>query len=167
MKEWQTLLEGVFSIPPFIRELCLSTKVNDFVADIAGKKVIPHPMGFYQGHINLCPEEEGRDVDKWHTDTVTLDYVLMVSDPKSFKGGHFEYFQCSKSQAIKSMIREESEPHIVKVEFPEAGMAILQQGNLVVHRASAVSVGEERTSLVQSFIPDDVNFHDISKLKRL
>jgi len=43
-------------------------------------------------------------------------------------------------------------------------MAILQQGHLVVHRASAVSKGVERTTLVQSYIPDQESFFDVSKL---
>jgi hypothetical protein len=159
-----SFIRGAAFYSPFIRALCLSPEVTEFVSNIAGKNILAHPMGLYQGHVNLCPEEEGRDVDRWHTDTVVLDYVLMVSEPSSYQGGHFEYFQCTKSQAVRSMIREESEPHIVKVDFPEAGMAILQQGNMVVHRASAVSVGTDRTTLVQSYIPDDANFNDISKL---
>lgn len=157
-------IRGTLYQSPFIRDLCLSPTVNEFIGKIAGKKILPHPMSLYQGHINLCPEEKNREVDKWHTDTICLDYVLMVSEVGSFKGGHFEYFQCTKNQAIKAMIREEHEPHIVKVEFPEAGMAVLQQGNLVVHRASAVLEGTDRTTLVQSFIPDCPNFNDISKL---
>lgn len=157
-------IRGSIFYSPFIRGLCGSTQVNDFIKDLAGSPVLPHPMALYQGHINLCPEEEGREVDRWHTDTVTLDYVLMASDPQSYEGGHFEFFQCTKGQAIRSMIRDESEPHIVKVEFPEAGYAVLQQGNMVVHRASAVLKGSERTTLVQSYIPDTTDFHDISKL---
>ena len=157
-------IRGSLYYSPFIKDLCLSPEVNEFISKIAGKKILPHPMSLYQGHINLCPEEQGREVDRWHTDTVTLDYVLMVTDPVSFEGGHFEYFQCTRGQAIRSMIREEEEPHIVKVKFPEAGMAILQQGHMVVHRASAVSKGIERTSFVQSYIPDQEQFYDISKL---
>lgn len=157
-------IRGSVFYSPFIRGLCQSREVSEFIRKFAGASVLPHPMALYQGHINLCPEEEGREVDRWHTDTVTLDYVLMATEPSSFQGGHFEFFQCTKAQAIRSMIREEAEPHIVKVEFPEAGYAILQQGNMVVHRASAVSKGTERTTLVQSYIPDATNFHDISKL---
>lgn len=157
-------IRGSVFYSPFIRALCQSREVSEFVNELAGGRVLPHPMALYQGHINLCPEEEGREVDRWHTDTVTLDYVLMASEPSSFEGGHFEFFQCTKSQAIRSMIRDEAEPHIVKVEFPEAGYAVLQQGNMVVHRASAVSKGTERTTLVQSYIPDEADFHDVSKL---
>jgi len=157
-------IRGSVFYSPFIRGLCQSAEVSAFVQGLAGTAVLPHPMALYQGHINLCPEEEGREVDRWHTDTVTLDYVLMASEPANFEGGHFEFFQCTKAQAIRSMIREEAEPHIVKVEFPEAGFAVLQQGNMVVHRASAVSKGTERTTLVQSYIPDAADFHDVSKL---
>jgi hypothetical protein len=121
-------------------------------------------MTLYQGHINLLPEEQGRDVDQWHTDTVALDYVLLATDPSQFEGGHFEYFQCPKSLAIRSLIREENQHHIVKVDFPAAGYAVLQQGNLVVHRANRVTRGSERTTLVQSYIPDEPGFIDVSRL---
>lgn len=148
----------------FLRGLCASPEVNSLIAKIAGKPILPHPMTLYQGHINLMPKTAGRDVDKWHTDTVALDYVLLATSPDSFSGGHFEYVKTTKAKAIRSLIREEAAPDIVKVEFPEAGYAVLQQGNLVMHRGTKVISGTERTTLVQSFIPDAANFRDVSKL---
>jgi hypothetical protein len=157
-------VRGALYYSKFIRDLCASPDVNAFVAELAGRAVLPHPMPLYQGHINLLPEDRGRDVDQWHTDTIALDYVLLVTDPTTFEGGNFEYFQCPRGKAIRSLIREEGEEHIIKVSFPKAGYAVLQQGNLVVHRASRVTKGDERTTLVQSFIPDRVDFNDVSKL---
>ena len=148
----------------FIRDLCNSPEVTEFIGKLAGAPVLSHPMPLYQGHINLKPEEEGRDVDRWHTDTVVLDYVLLLTDREAFEGGHFEYLQCTKQQAIRHLIREEEEPHLVQVDFPKAGYAVLQQGNLVVHRGASVTKGDERTTLVQSFVPDTPNYADISKL---
>ena len=148
----------------FLKELCESPKLNDFISELAGGRVLPHPMRFYQGHVNLKPEQASEDVDKWHTDTVALDFVLLATDPSQFQGGHFEYLKCTKGQAIRSLIREEWEPQVVKVKFPAAGYAVLQQGNLVVHRASQVTEGHERTTLVQSYIPDQAEFTDVSKL---
>lgn len=162
-----SFVRGAIYYSPFIRELCLSDDINKHISKIAGLPALPHPMGLYQGHLNFKPqqpEDKDKDVDKWHTDTVVLDYVLLATDPKDFEGGYFEYFQCTKSQAIRALIREEGDPHIIKVEFPAAGYALLQQGNLVVHRASCVTKGDERTTLVQSYIPDSMNYYDISKL---
>lgn len=148
----------------FIRDFCTSPEVNGFLGQIAGRPLLPHPMPLYQGHINLMPDQKGRDVDKWHTDTVSLDYVILVSDRSAFEGGHFEYLQSTRNQAIRHLIREEEQAHSVKVDFPAAGYAVLQQGNLVVHRGAAVTRGTERTTFVQSFVPDDPDFNDVSKL---
>ncbi len=160
-------VRGSIFYSPFIRDLCLCTEINDHISKIAGSEILPHPMSLYQGHLNFKPEgveSQAKDVDKWHTDTVALDYVLLLTDPKKFEGGYFEYFQCTKGKAIRSLIRDEGDPHIIKVEFPRAGYAVLQQGNLVVHRASAVTKGDERTTMVQSFIPGEGEFVDVSKL---
>jgi hypothetical protein len=157
-------IRGSLYYSQFIRDFCLNQQVNKFISELAGGEILPHPMGLYQGHINLKPKEEGREVDRWHTDTVMLDYVLLVTKPQSFEGGHFEYFQCTKAQALRALIRDEVGPKIIKVEFPAAGYAVLQQGNHVVHRASAVTKGNERMTFVQSFIQDSPNFRDVSKL---
>lgn len=157
-------LRGTVFHSKFIRDLCACPQLNAHIAWLAGAPVLPHPMALYQAHVNFKPETVGREVDRWHTDTVVLDFVLMLTDPASFEGGYFEYFQATKGQAIRALIREEHEPNIIKVEFPQAGYAVLQQGNMVVHRASAVTKGDERTALVQSFIKDEPGFRDISKL---
>ena len=134
------------------------------MSSIAGVDLIPHPMALYQGHINMKPDEPGRDVDRWHTDTVSMDYVLLVTERGTFEGGDFEYLQTTKARAIRSLIREEEKPHIVRVAFPRAGYAVLQQGNMVVHRGSAVTKGTDRKTLVQSYIPDSADFAEVSKL---
>jgi hypothetical protein len=156
-------IRGAFFYSQFIRDFLSCPALNAHISELAGAKALPHPMGLYQGHINLKPEQATVDVDKWHTDTVALDFVLMCTEPRHFSGGHFEYFKCTKGQAIRSLIREQQE-EVITVEFPEAGYCVLQQGNLVVHRASAVTSGTERTTLVQSFISDDAEFRDVSKL---
>ena len=157
-------IRGSLYYSEFLRGFCALEEVNDFISKLSGRTVRPHPMTLYQGHINLKPEDPSKEVDRWHTDTVLLDYVLMVTDPKSFKGGHFEYFQSTKAEAIRSLIKEDGLPNVVKVEFPKAGYALLQQGNKVVHRANRVEAGNERTTLVQSFVPRDANYIDVSKL---
>lgn len=158
-----SFIRGAYFYSSFIRDLMSCQRLNDHISQLAGAKALPHPMALYQAHINLKPEEKMQDVDKWHTDTVVLDFVLMCTDPSTFSGGHFEYFKCTRGQAIRGLIREEDR-EVIKVQFPEAGYAVLQQGNLVVHRASAVTKGKERTTLVQSFIGDNPDFKDISKL---
>jgi hypothetical protein len=157
-------IRGSLYYSEFLRGFCQNDSVNALISKLAGRHVRPHPMTLYQGHINLKPEDPTKEVDRWHTDTVLLDYVLMVSDPKLFEGGHFEYFQSTKAEAIRSLIKEDGLPSVVKVEFPKAGYALLQQGNKVVHRANRVEKGNERTTLVQSFVPEGPSFVDVSKL---
>lgn len=156
-------IRGACMHSKFISDLMSCQTLNDHISKLSGAKALPHPMALYQAHINLKPENDGEAVDKWHTDTVVLDFVMLCTDPKHFTGGHFEYFKCTRGQAIRGLIREEDRD-VIKVQFPKAGYAVLQQGNLVVHRATAVSEGVERTTIVQSFISDDPDFNDISKL---
>lgn len=157
-------IRGALYYSEFLRGFCLNEDINLVISKVAGAPVRPHPMSLYQAHINLKPEDPSREVDRWHVDTILLDYVLMISDPTSFQGGHFEYFQSTKAEAIRSLIKDDGLPNVVKVEFPKAGFALLQQGNKVVHRANRVESGNERTTLVQSYIPVDPHFNDVSKL---
>lgn len=149
----------------FLRDFCNCSFVTDFIQQMVGCGVTPHTMPLYQGHINLLPKEQGRDIDRWHTDTVCLDYVLLTTDPQRYEGGDFQFFPCHKDEAIKTLNEKSDEgPSPISIKFPAAGYAILQQGNMVVHRATKVTKGNERTTLVQSFLPADLKARDISKL---
>lgn len=149
----------------FLRDFCQCTEISAFIGELAGAPILPHTMPLYQGHINLMPKEPGREVDRWHTDTVALDYVLLLTDPKTFEGGDFEYIPMTKEAAISSLSSPKKyESKTIKVAYPEAGFAVLQQGNMVVHRANRVSKGDERTALVQSYVPEDLDRYDVSKL---
>ncbi len=149
----------------FLRDFCNSPEITSFIEELVGTGVIPHTMPLYQGHINLLPKETNRDVDRWHLDTVCLDYVLLLTDPKEFEGGHFQFYPCHKDEAISSLNgtgKKSIQP--ISMQIPDAGYAILQQGNMVVHRALQVTKGDERTTLVHSFLPENLSAKDISQL---
>lgn len=149
----------------FLRDFCNCKVIGDFIADLAGAPIVPHTMPFYQGHINLLPLEKNRDVDRWHTDTVCLDFVLLLTNPSEFEGGKFQFYTCTKERAIEALGNpQEDDPQPVSVEFPSAGYAVLQQGNMVVHRALEVTRGDERTTLVHSFMPAKLSAKDVSQL---
>ena len=59
-------------------------------------------------------------VDKWHHDTIPLDYVMMVSDPARLAGGHFEYFVGTKAEMVDLASRGARPPadRVVRCEFP-------------------------------------------------
>jgi hypothetical protein len=60
-----------------------------------------HPISHRAIHINYAPVDISRHVvDDWHVDTsISYDYVLMVPDPRSMKGGQFEYCLGSDAEA--------------------------------------------------------------------
>lgn len=39
-------------------------------------------MPVHLGRLNYEPTDLSAAVDKWHHDTISLDYVMMVSDPR-------------------------------------------------------------------------------------
>lgn len=90
---------------------------------------------------------------RWHTDTVAFDYVVLLTDPKTFEGGKFQFFKGVATNAKEIAINNNNnlpEELIVKKNilfflnlnnkkkesplFPNAGWAIFQQGNKVCHR---------------------------------
>ena len=83
----------------WLRDLCLSPEVTEAMIDIYGVDVLPHNMPVHLGHINFQPTNPNEAVDKWHHDTIPLDYVMMVTDPTRLQGGQFEYFLGTKEEA--------------------------------------------------------------------
>ena len=73
----------------FLRDLCLSDEVSLFLSDIAGISLSPHTIPHQLGHINFNPLELEKNIDKWHVDTLTFDYVLFVTDPKKMMEVNF------------------------------------------------------------------------------
>jgi len=137
----------------FLRGLCLSPDVTQFIGELCGARVAPHAMPHQLGHLNFQPRALGRNVDKWHHDTLALDYVLMVSDPASIEGGEFQYFRGTRDQVQAHRARGEALPaeRIVSPHFPGAGYAVLQYGCMVVHRAAPLRSLGERISLVNGY----------------
>lgn len=145
----------------------------------------PHPMQIMQGHVNLTPIDDSGSpvrqgtIDKFHVDTVPFVLVIYIEDPTSYEGGRFEYFHCSRSEAevhLKTAlggvsVDDQAEkarrlgsfpPSLVRApKIPGAGYALFQQGSLVMHRATGVTAGGERTSIVQSYSSRQLGGHEI------
>ena len=81
----------------FLRDLCLDESVADLMSQIYQTEVAPHPMPVQLGHMNFSPNDYRDAVDKWHHDTLPLDYVMMVTDPAKVAGGEFQYFLGTKA----------------------------------------------------------------------
>ena len=71
----------------FLRDLCLCPEVTAAVSKLCQAPMHPHTIPHQLGHLNYNPHEVGENVDKWHVDTLRVDFVLFVTDPKAVEGG--------------------------------------------------------------------------------
>ena len=139
----------------FLRDLCLCPEVTEFLSGIYGTEVAPHTMPMHLGHLNYAPEDLERAVDKWHHDTLGLDYVMMLSDPEQISGGEFQYFLGTKQEAAEFSRDDKTIPpdRVVSPDFPGAGYAIILHGYMVVHRATKLEAISERITMVNGYVP--------------
>ena len=167
----QNLVRGGVYQSRFLRDLCLSPEVNEFVSDIYGIPVAPHTMPLHLGHLNFSPDDISQAVDKWHHDTIGLDYVMPVTDPNTLDGGEFQYFLGTKQQAADFVARGEALPEdrIVSPKFPGAGYMVVMHGSMVVHRGAKLNQPAERITMVNAYVPmdtrkpDPCRFHDLTQ----
>lgn len=141
----------------FLRDLCLAPEVTETMSTIYGTPVAPHPMPGHLGHLNYEPTDLDQAVDKWHHDTIPLDYVMLVSDPSTLPGGRFEYFLGTKAEAADLATRGETPPRdrVVAPEFGGPGWAIALHGDMVVHRGAPLTAPAERITMVNAFVATD------------
>ncbi|MGB0798850.1 MAG: hypothetical protein ACPGRD_05990 [Planktomarina sp.] len=153
----------------FLRDLCLSIEVAEFLSGIVGMDMMPHTISHQLGHLNYAPPTVGEDVDKWHVDTLRFDYVMFVTDPTKVKGGAFQYFKGTKHEMQGFKDRGEGVPHarVIAPEMPGPGYAILQQGNMVVHQAKGLLEPGERITMVNGYIAADPNVPDYTRYDQL
>ena len=153
----------------WLRDLCLSADVTALLGRVYGTAVAPHPMVAQLGHLNYEPLVTGAPVDKWHHDTLPLDYVLMVSDPATLDGGHFEYFTGTRAEAaaLAGAGRTPPEDRRVPVAFPGPGWAVALHGNMVVHRAAALRTPGERITMVNGYVAADTALPAQSRIRDL
>ena len=161
----QHLLRGCVYRSKFLRDLCLCPKVSEFLSQIYGIPVAPHSIPLHLGHFNFAPDDLTRAVDKWHIDTIGFDYVIMVSDPNQQVGGQFQYFLGTKKeiQEIKDNNQSIPEDRIISPEFPGPGYIIVMQGNMVVHRGAKLEQPFDRVTMVNGYVPLDLDSVDPSR----
>ena len=161
----QHLLRGCVYRSKFLRDLCLCPKVSEFLSQIYGIPVAPHSIPLHLGHFNFAPDDLTRAVDKWHIDTIGFDYVMMVSDPNQQVGGRFQYFLGTKReiQEIKDNNQSIPEDRIISPEFPGPGYIIVLQGNMVVHRGAKLEQPFDRVTMVNGYVPLNLDSVDTSR----
>ena len=109
----------------FLRDLCLSPDINEFLSDIVDLKLMPHTIPHQLGHLNFNPRNIGKNVDKWHVDTLRFDYVMFVTDPAKNQGGQFQYFKGTKEEmaAFKKAGQEVHTERVISPVMPGPGYA--------------------------------------------
>ncbi len=153
----------------FLRDLCASTDLTEAMSEISGCPLLPHTLPHQQGHLNYNPLEVGKNVDKWHVDTLRIDFVMFVTDPRSVEGGEFEYYRGTKHE-VEALVKagKPLDPaKIVAPDMPGPGHAVLQQGNMVVHRAKGLRAPGRRITMVNGYVPRDITFPDFSRFDQL
>jgi len=152
----------------FIRELARSAEVAKFVSEQLGADMVPHSLtGLALAHLNYAPDNLDEPVDHWHHDIVGVDYVMAVTDPTHLDGGKFEFFRGTKDEAACFMKAGKGLPkdRVSAVDYPAAGWAIVQQGNMVVHRATRLRKLTERTSMVVSYVAADFDLPETTVIR--
>ncbi len=153
----------------WLRDLCLSPEVAQHLADIYGCDIAPHAMPLHLGHMNFSPSSIDTAIDKWHHDTLPLDYVMMVTDPATVEGGRFEYFLGTKAEAAALAANGQTPPpeRVVAPEFGGPGWAIALHGNMVVHRAAPLRQMGDRITMVNGYVATDPTLDDQSRTEDL
>jgi hypothetical protein len=137
----------------FLRGMYEDASVLAFLRDLARAPLEPHPVSHHAIHINYAPEELERNVDQWHRDVISFDYVLMVSDPRPMRGGRFEYFlgPVEEGRALLESGAGLPAGSVASPDFPGPGWAVLQQGHRVLHRAARLEERYPRVTIVGSY----------------
>lgn len=153
----------------WLRDLCLAPEVTDVMSGVYGAAVTPHTMPLHLGHLNFPPSTVGDAVDKWHHDTLPLDYVMMVSDPATLPGGRFEVFLGTKAEAAALAAAGERPPRdrVLVPDFAGPGWAIALHGNMVVHRGAPLTGAAERITMVNGYVNLDRSGDDQSRSRDL
>lgn len=93
----------------FLRDFCLSPEVNEYLSGLLGCELFPHAMDHQLGHLNYHPFSVGEDTSTWHYDTLQVDFVLFVTDPKDVNGGEFSIFLGTHNKAALAWLIHTSE----------------------------------------------------------
>jgi hypothetical protein len=137
----------------FLNGMYHDASVLAFLRDLAQAPLQPHPVSHHAIHINYAPDDLSRNVDQWHRDAISFDYVLMVSDPRPMRGGRFEYFLGSVEEGRELLESGAGLPQerVATPDLPGPGWAVLQQGHRVLHRAARLEERYPRITIVGSY----------------
>ena len=153
----------------FLRDLCIDPSLTQHMCEIYQTDVAPHTMPLHLGHMNFTPNDLSKAVDKWHHDTLPLDFVMMVTDPATLDGGQFEYFVGTKYEMAELAKQGLMPPRdrVIAPPFYGPGYAIALHGDMVVHRGAPLNQPGERISMVNGYVATDTSVDDQHRHKDL
>ena len=153
----------------WLRDLCCSPEVTAALSSVYGTEIAPHTMPHHLGHLNYSPSQVNQAVDKWHHDTIALDYVMPVTDPRPLPGGRFEYFVGTKQEMAELASHGTPPPpdRVVAPDFGGPGWVVALHGNMVVHRGAALTAPAERTTMVNAYVALDTSGDDQTRSRDL
>ncbi|MGB0866806.1 MAG: hypothetical protein ACPGSC_09870 [Granulosicoccaceae bacterium] len=153
----------------FIRDLSLSPEIATHLSQLMQSPLLPHAMGHQLAHLNYQPLTVGENVDKWHYDTLQVDYVMFVTDPNVVDGGEFQYFSGTRDEmeALHAAGKSIPPERVIAPRMPGAGYAVLMQGNYVVHQARGLQSPGERITFVNGYSFADPAISDFTAFKQL
>ena len=153
----------------FLRDLCTDPSVTELLCEVYGVDIAPHTMPVHLGHLNFSPDDLSKAVDKWHHDTLPLDYVMVVSDPATLLGGDFQYFVGSKHEMALLAEHGKTPPRdrVEAPRFPGPGYAIALHGDMIVHRGAPLDKPGERITMVNGYVATDTSGDDQHRHKDL
>lgn len=134
-----SVLRGVCQYSRFIYDLWRSESIERCLSEALNYPIKPHPMDYELGHINIQIQSSHENVDDWHYDSYPFVCVLMLSDSQTMQGGELMILDGHNNQ--------------IPIKIPEAGWAVLLQGQYVKHCARKALNTPERITMVTSCIP--------------
>lgn len=162
----------------FLRDLCACPKLTGRISKAMDVELAPHSIPHMQLYVNFAPEDISLAVDNWHIDSTEYDCVILLEDPASFEGGHFQYFRGTDKEAATLFSTTPDKlplgfsadlpaDRVVSVQKRHAGDVVCQQGSKVIHRAEKLHAPAERTTVVISYVHADVRCDDQNNLRSM
>jgi hypothetical protein len=156
----------------FLRGFYSDPTLMQFLSDLAQVPLSPFPVPYQALHLNFAPDDITQNVDKWHTDSVSFNWVMMVSDPKPMKGGELQAY-LGVPEDGHQLIADGApipEEQVLSVDWPGAGWCVFQQGHRLLHQVTPLQEKYRRMTMVGSYytsVPGRTDPIDRKPLDRL
>jgi hypothetical protein len=157
----------------FLRGFYSDPALIEFLSGLAQVPLSPFPVPYQALHLNYAPEDITQNVDKWHTDSVAFNWVMMVSDPRPMKGGELQAYLGvpEEGQEILSAGGSIPDDRVMSVDWPGPGWCVFQQGHRLLHQVTPLQEPYRRMTMVGSYytsvpgMPDPIDRKPLDRLK--